>query len=707
MADLAKTRTPTEARRRGTSNRDYTLPSRRDTDAPRLEINAPIVRPSGPAESAEILARTLGLATDVAAAIGENAMEKTAAKRAGMGTLDGARGAPDEALFAKSNAYREAFQLEGAKRGAFQLDLDVTKLIEDRLADEDDPATLDDIQGIIDNAFGSFATDDEGKPRDFGNPKASLAVAQQLNATRTRLMGAAYEAIRERTNSEAVGRVAFNVLQELEQGPIAAIPGAPPTLANLTPKAAAVSPVKAPTGRLPVQGRLTSGFGSRRAPTAGASTNHNGIDIAAPIGASVEAPASGKVIRVGKDKNSGNFVVIEHPGGVQTSYSHLSSVGVKKGDTVEAGSSFAKVGKTGTATGPNLHYVVRVDGKAVDPESFRFPETATEATADPNLQPAQANAEVAAAPAPLDFEAAMARVPDTVPRGVAKKALLSAFLSGAEEKKRPEWLDALGRSTRKDGSPSFSPEEIATIRGERDRIKENMRVEARRIRTERYEANEEILMSEMAQGRTPSIATIREWETRDDISGRFASALVDSIESDARQEARMATAEAREAERSADADLDFEAGAEADMRRTGVLRGATHEDDVRRFERGELGSGRRAVARFKMLRAAARQGEQARLSDPEVAKHAEYIDHYYKPPTLKGTSVQRALQGAGPDPVDPRPAMLAEYKKLIKSGEDPQSAYIAAIAKHGPNDERRKKAQQRRLQELRARQGGR
>jgi hypothetical protein len=108
-----------------------------------------------------------------------------------------------------------------------------------------------------------------------------------------------------------------------------------------------------------------------------------------------------------------------------------------------------------------------------------------------------------------------------------------------------------------------------------------------------------------------------------------------------------------------------------------------------------------------MLRAAARQGEQVRLADPETAKYAEFIDHYYKPPKAGSSKVQQALNGDAAAPQDPRPAMLAEYKKLIKSGEPPQSAYIASIAKYGPDDERRKKARLRRVQELRAKQQGR
>ena len=698
MADLAKTLQSFDTRRRGSANRDYTIPARRNTDAPSLEINAPIIRPSGPAESAEILARTLGLATDTVTAFGENAMERTAGKRAGQGALDGSRGTPDEALFAKSRAYREAFQLEGAKSGAFKVDLDVTKLVEDRLNDPDDPATLDDIQDIIDSAFSAFATDDDGKARDFGNPKASLAVAQQLNATRTRIMGAAYEAIRARTDADAIQRVGLNVINELIQGDIPTVPGAPPTIVQEGASA------RTSTGRLPVQGRVSSAFGQRAAPTAGASTNHNGIDIVAPTGTPVEAPAGGRVLQVGSNKKAGNFVIIDHGDGIQTSYSHLSTVDVKKGDTITAGTTFAKVGRSGNATGSNLHYVVRVNGKAVDPQAFSFSGSSTPAAGP--LQPATDVGESRALPPPLPFEAALDRIPPTVNRGEAKKAVLSMIVQAADEKDRPEWLDALWRSTRKDGSPSFSPDEIRLIRDERDRIREKMRVEAKRAQVERYDANEEVLMSAIAQDRPPSRETIRQWESEDRISGRFAAALIDSMDAEDRQAAREARAEAREAERQADADLDFEASVEADLRRSGAINGVSHDTDVARFQRGELGTGRRAVARFKMLRNAAKQGEAALFEQPQVAHYANHIRRFWKPG--RSTSAVANAMGAGAKSVDPAPAILAEYKRQIKKGEEPYQAYVAAVAAQGPKDNKNvQEARRQRLAELdaRAREG--
>ena len=129
------------------------------------------------------------------------------------------------------------------------------------------------------------------------------------------------------------------------------------------------SPVAPTTFALPVQGKITSGFGNRKSPLPGASKDHNGIDIASPVGTPVAAPARGKVIASGYNKKAGNFVRIDHGNGVITGYAHLNARGPRVGTVVEAGDSFAESGNTGNSTGPHLHYTMRVNGKSVDPRT--------------------------------------------------------------------------------------------------------------------------------------------------------------------------------------------------------------------------------------------------------------------------------------------------------------------------------------------------
>lgn len=118
---------------------------------------------------------------------------------------------------------------------------------------------------------------------------------------------------------------------------------------------------------------ITSGVGPRPAPTAGASTNHPGIDFGVPEGTSVAAAGPGVVIEVdaaGKG-GLGRFVRVRHPNGYVSTYAHLSTVGVKKDDTVAGGVALGASGNTGISTGPHLHFELRdPQDKPVDPRSM-------------------------------------------------------------------------------------------------------------------------------------------------------------------------------------------------------------------------------------------------------------------------------------------------------------------------------------------------
>ncbi len=124
----------------------------------------------------------------------------------------------------------------------------------------------------------------------------------------------------------------------------------------------------------PVDGRISSGFGAREAPKAGASTFHKGVDYAVPAGTTVRAPASGVVVETGYDSKLGKFVYIDHGKGTISKFGHLSDNSVvEKGQVVTAGQAIAKSGNTGNSTGAHLHYTVTVNGKPVDPTKGLFP----------------------------------------------------------------------------------------------------------------------------------------------------------------------------------------------------------------------------------------------------------------------------------------------------------------------------------------------
>ena len=120
----------------------------------------------------------------------------------------------------------------------------------------------------------------------------------------------------------------------------------------------------------PSSHKVTSGFGKRSAPTKGASTNHQGIDISAPTGTKVVSAAKGEVVIAKYSYSAGNYVMIDHGSGVFTVYMHLSKISVKLGEEVSQGAKVGEVGSTGYATGPHLHFGVRKNGSYVNPLTY-------------------------------------------------------------------------------------------------------------------------------------------------------------------------------------------------------------------------------------------------------------------------------------------------------------------------------------------------
>lgn len=125
---------------------------------------------------------------------------------------------------------------------------------------------------------------------------------------------------------------------------------------------------------MPTTGFLASRFSSiRYHPILHENRPHEGIDIAAPYGTEVVAPASGRVVKVGWENGYGLTVCIDHGYGIETRYAHLSRTGVTVGATVKRGDRLAWVGNTGLSVGPHLHYEVLVNGRPTDPLRYVMP----------------------------------------------------------------------------------------------------------------------------------------------------------------------------------------------------------------------------------------------------------------------------------------------------------------------------------------------
>jgi murein DD-endopeptidase MepM/ murein hydrolase activator NlpD len=129
-----------------------------------------------------------------------------------------------------------------------------------------------------------------------------------------------------------------------------------------------VLPVDLPLERF----RVTSPFGIRKHPIYGRVRLHTGLDVKAMTGQAIKATAAGIVKQVGYNAELGAFVRLQHAFGFETVYGHLSGYCVRVGQPVRCGEGIGRVGQTGAATGPHLHYTIKKNGSVIDPFQFCF-----------------------------------------------------------------------------------------------------------------------------------------------------------------------------------------------------------------------------------------------------------------------------------------------------------------------------------------------
>ena len=132
-----------------------------------------------------------------------------------------------------------------------------------------------------------------------------------------------------------------------------------------------ISSVETFTWPCPGYTYISSDYGYRTQPTTGASTNHQGIDIAAPTGAIIVAAQNGTVLAYGYNSSMGNYVKLQHANGLVTVYMHMSKIAsLSTGKSIVAGQTIGYVGSTGVATGPHLHFGVMLNNTYVSPWNY-------------------------------------------------------------------------------------------------------------------------------------------------------------------------------------------------------------------------------------------------------------------------------------------------------------------------------------------------
>ncbi len=262
-------------------------------------------------------------------------------------------------------------QQQAAERGAADLIAEVEReqaQLEERLGElAEARAEADHLRIELQTRIADWhATGDDLRAAD----RAIAAEIQQLEAEAAR--AAAQEEARRIAEEEAARKAAEEAAaaEEQEEG---ATPSDDAALDESIADEAADTPP--PTGDFavtnrPVPGSITSPFGERVHPIFGTVRSHFGIDFNGNRGDPIAAAASGTVLTAGWMNGYGNTVVISHGNGFSTVYAHQTDLAVSAGQAVVGGEVIGWVGSTGWSTGPHLHFEVRVEGIAVDPDPY-------------------------------------------------------------------------------------------------------------------------------------------------------------------------------------------------------------------------------------------------------------------------------------------------------------------------------------------------
>lgn len=215
------------------------------------------------------------------------------------------------------------------------------------------PAIQEPLLSASDQRFAQVFAD--RLPQDQGEPSARITIDKAASGEGRPMYG-----LRD-SFSQSASVVTFSTRRPPPERQKAAGAAGPPQVRSSGP----VGPLPR---FFPVSARaMTSGFGIRIHPILGVARGHNGVDLAVPYGTPIAATADGTVTFANWDGGYGLLVAVDHGGGIETRYGHMSRLAVTSGQRVHVGDVLGYVGSTGLSTGPHVHYEVRANGQAVSP----------------------------------------------------------------------------------------------------------------------------------------------------------------------------------------------------------------------------------------------------------------------------------------------------------------------------------------------------
>jgi hypothetical protein len=328
---------------------------------------------------------------------------------------------------------------------------------------------------------------------------------------------------------------------------------------------------------------------------------------------------------------------------------------------------------------------VEVGGKKVSPKSYFAKAAAGGTQPEPYYTGADRAISLATAPppdapsnlAPFDFERAMSELPPSINKGEAKKFLLQSLFNEAEEKGDIGVLAGLENSHRADGTPSFTPDEIANILKAREAVADKARIDRNTAQTELWKQNGQALLTAMISHNPPSDEAIASAASNGLIDPSMGYTLIEHNKSAAREAAAQDRFEQRQADAEANATYDAFVSGEAARMSVGDFSG-TSADEL--FKSGKLGPpGKKALARYNQLLAATRQGEGRNRENPLYGQYMGQLRMKYGASTIPFLAPQ--FQSAQKTNYY---GMVAFYKLKVTKGMDPEEAYLETLTKFAP-----------------------